>query len=161
MTERFATALDILDKPDRDLNPAQRAAARDAALVDGLRGLAEAFGKQIEPVRFYANGEINFFITGSEGFGEGRPLRAVWRGDRRAPLPVSRQDRQRPDRRVCPATERLVLHPAAGCREHVGACSRSRPELLAGGARSDRQPQTVMQSVRRSHHGAVFSAMLS
>lgn len=73
MTERFAAALNVLDNPDRELKPAQLAAARDAALVDGLRGLAEAFGKQIEPVRFYANGEINFIITGSEGSGEGRP----------------------------------------------------------------------------------------
>lgn len=73
MTERFVAALEILDNPDRSLKPAQLAAARDAALVEGLRGLAEAFGKQIEPVRWYANGEINFFITGEQGSGEGRP----------------------------------------------------------------------------------------
>lgn len=73
MTQRFAAAMEALDNPDRSLKPWPAAQAKEVALFEGLRALAAAFGKEIEPIRVYANGEINFNIVGAEGLGEGRP----------------------------------------------------------------------------------------
>jgi len=73
MTQRFAAAIEALDNIDPSLKPWPAAQAKEAALIEGLRALADVFGKEVAPVRFYANGEINFNIVGSEGLGEGRP----------------------------------------------------------------------------------------
>lgn len=73
MPQRFAAALDALDNPDRSLKPWPAALAKEAALFEGLRALANLFDKEIEQPRVYANGEISFNIVGPEGLGEGRP----------------------------------------------------------------------------------------
>lgn len=80
MNKTLNDALVALITLDRTLKPVQLADARESALIQGLNGLAAEYGREIEPTRIDANGEMNFFMKGSaEGRGQPYgPELAAW-----------------------------------------------------------------------------------
>ena len=67
VNERLQTAASTLGHPDRTLSPLDAGRARETALVDGLVGLAEEFGKEIGFTRIDADGEMAFHIAARHG----------------------------------------------------------------------------------------------
>lgn len=69
MNDRLRAALEALKAYQDGKCPCQR----EAILIEGLNGLAEEYGRKIHPTYINANGEMDFFVVGPEGLGEGRP----------------------------------------------------------------------------------------
>lgn len=67
MNDCLKGAVETLRNPDTSMKPVQLGDQREAALVAGLHGLAEEFGKQISHTYIDSNGEMAFNIIGPEG----------------------------------------------------------------------------------------------
>ena len=70
MTQRLADAITSLYSLDTALSPVALGEAREAAIVEGLHALAEAFGKKIEFTYIHSNGDLRFVLEGADR-GEG------------------------------------------------------------------------------------------
>ena len=75
MNDRLRTALTALLTLDTTLKPVPFADAREAALIDGLHGLAAEYGHTIAFTHINANGEMAFNLAHGGHYGE--PL-AAW-----------------------------------------------------------------------------------
>ena len=73
MNERLKNALDALQNLDRSLSPVALGNAREDALIEGLHGLADEYGKKINPTFINAWGEMDFNIIGDMGPGNHLP----------------------------------------------------------------------------------------
>jgi hypothetical protein len=75
MTNRLETAINNLYDLDSSLSPMALGNAREAAIVEGLKALAEHFGKEIQFTYIDSNGDFKFNIEGADRghgqFGEG------------------------------------------------------------------------------------------
>lgn len=67
MNDRLQNALRALLHLDRALKPVPFADAREAALVEGLHGLAAEYGLRIDFTRIDGNGEMAFNVLGRPG----------------------------------------------------------------------------------------------
>jgi hypothetical protein len=69
MTPRLTAALQNMASIENDctLSPAGLADARDAAIYEGLRALADAYGKTLMPMKRRENGEIEFNLAPQDG----------------------------------------------------------------------------------------------
>jgi hypothetical protein len=72
MNDRLKNALLALRNLDTSLKPVQLADQRETALVEGLHGLAEEYGRKLCYTRIDAHGEMNFNIVGADGEGANR-----------------------------------------------------------------------------------------
>lgn len=75
MNERLLDALSAIRELNAEtaLSPVAFADKREAALIEGLHGLAQEYGRAINPTRIDRNGEMSFNIIGDHGPGNGRP----------------------------------------------------------------------------------------
>lgn len=84
MNDKLTESLAALKALDRDaLSPVAFANLRERALIQGLQGLAEAYGKMLAPTRIDGNGELDFNIVGDQpgvpgACGQYGPELAAW-----------------------------------------------------------------------------------
>jgi hypothetical protein len=67
ITPRLTAALKALADLDRTLNPVDLSRAREAALIEGLQALADAYGKTLMPPSIDGRGDMSFTLSPPNG----------------------------------------------------------------------------------------------
>jgi hypothetical protein len=67
MNDRLKSALEALKNLDQTLSPIELSIEREAALIQGLNGLANEYGKDISLTHIDSQGDMKFILTPADG----------------------------------------------------------------------------------------------